>query len=115
MDVGKKIRGSSLVEAIAAMAIISVVLGTGFTLYAKVVQSQKSVLKVRGSVETINSFISVIRPETQMENQASDYYSVQVNEQIFENISDVNIQLTQITDKTGKLVKETRIIIPKRP
>lgn len=43
----KKVRGATLIESLTALTLVSVVMGSAFTLYEKTVSSEKQLLRTR--------------------------------------------------------------------
>lgn len=107
-----KIRGSSLLEAITAMAIVAVVLGLGFTLYAKVVQSQKAVLKVRARAEVTNREVVYFR--TISIEEKSEFLNVDSKKDLYAGSTELNKNDVFISDKTGKSIVQSSFLTPVR-
>ncbi|MFI5204275.1 MAG: type II secretion system protein J [Flavobacteriales bacterium] len=117
MDIkSRKIKGSTLIESIAAMAIISIVMGIGFTLYANVVQSQKAVLKARSSVEMNNLDAQISYGLVLEEIQTgTDFYSTSIESGEYLKINGLNHHAVTFLDKSGKKIRQGQMLTPVKP
>ncbi len=97
----EKIKGSTLIESLTALAIVTAVMGSAFTVYNQTVSKQSHVMKVRAKfIQT--AFEQNVLTEKISEDLSDEFTTVETEEIDYKNLSDVKQYTLIIKNKAGK-------------
>jgi hypothetical protein len=106
ISVSFQLRGSTLIESLTALAIVTTVMGAAFTLYNQTIANQAQVLKTRAAYIQ-NQFEQNPFSEEDLSN---DFLTVTTQIENYQNIPDVKHITLTIANKQGKKIFEKQYL-----
>lgn len=98
-----KFKGSTLIESLTALAIITAVMGSAFTVYNQTVSKQSNVMKVRAKFEQL-VFEQNMLTGKNSNDLSNEFMNIETEELNYKNMSDVKQFVLTIKNKQGKLL-----------
>lgn len=99
----KKLNGSTLIESLTALAIVTAVMGSAFTIYNQTVSKQSNVMKLRAKFVQ-SSFEQQLLNGKISEDLSDEYTTVETEETNYKNLSDIKQYTLTIKNKQGKIM-----------